>query len=101
MEINEIEQRVSKLEKEQTELKEFVNKSIGEIQTGIAEIKIMLQERLIQNDLKNDLLAKDINSQNERLKKIEDSQQWLWRTVAGSIVSIIIGAIVFVVKTMN
>lgn len=108
MEIQDIEKRVAKLEESQQELKEFVNKSIGDvnksmgdIQIGIAEIKIILTERLKQENLKNDLLSKDIKSQNDRIKKLEDNQQWLWRTVAGSIISIVIGAIVFAIKLMN
>lgn len=101
MEIKDIEQRVSKLEEKQNELQVFVNKSINNIQVGIAEIKVMLKERLEQDNLKNDLLAKDIKSHDDRIKKIEDNQQWLWRTVVGSIVTTITGAIVFVIKLMK
>lgn len=101
MEIKDIEERVSKLEEKQSELQLFVNKSINTIQVGIAEIKVMLKERLEQDNLKNDLLAKDIKAQDERIKKIESNQQWLWRTVTGSIITLIIAAITFVIKMMK
>ena len=99
--VSDLEARVTKIENEQHELQQFVNKSISSIQVGIVEIKTILQERLEKENLKNDLLAKDIQSQENRIKKIEDNQTWLWRTVAGSIISLVIGAIVFVIKTMN
>lgn len=101
MDMKDIEQRVTKLEEKQNELHLFVNKSIGSIQVGIAEIKTILQERLEKENLKNDLLAKDIQSQDARIKKLEDNQQWIWRTLAASVITIIVGAIVFVIKTMN
>lgn len=100
MELKDIEERVDKLEKNQIELKDFVNKSINDIQIGIAEIKVMLKERLEQENLRNNLLAKDIETHNNRISKLEDSQQWLRRTVAGQLVTIIIGIIVFVIKMM-
>ena len=101
MESKEIEQKVNRLEKKQEELEMFVNKSISSIQVGIVEIKTILQERNEKENLKNNLLEKDIAAQEQRIKKLEDNQQWLWRTIGASIISIVIGAIVFVIKTMN
>ena len=101
MESKEIEQKVNRLEKKQEELEMFVNKSISSIQIGIVEIKTILQEKNEKENLKNNLLEKDIAAQEQRIKKLEDNQQWLWRTIAASVITIVIGAIVFVVKTMN
>ena len=101
MESKDIEQKVNRLEKKQEELEMFVNKSISSIQVGIVEIKTILQERNEKENLKNNLLEKDIAAQEQRIKKLEDNQQWLWRTIAGSIIATVIGAIVFVIKTMN
>lgn len=101
METKDIEQKVNRLEKKQEELEMFVNKSISSIQVGIVEIKTILQERNEKENLKNNLLEKDIAAQEQRIKKLEDNQQWLWRSIAGSILTIVIGAIVFVIKTMN
>ncbi|WP_348623632.1 hemolysin XhlA family protein [Paenibacillus peoriae] len=38
-------------------------------------------------------------SAHHRLDKIEDGQKWLWRTVSASIIAIVIGTIVTVIKT--
>lgn len=99
--MDKLEKNQEKLEKNQNELKDFSNKSIGGIQVDIAEIKTMLKERLEQEKLKNNLLEKDIQNHEQRIKKMEDNQQWLWRTTIGSIISIVIAAIVFVIKIMN
>lgn len=97
MDINE---RVDQLDNRMSKIEEKINTSIPEIQSGIREIKILLQERPIQEQLKNDILGKDILSLESRVKKIEDNQSWLWKTVAGAIITVVVGAIVFTVKMM-
>lgn len=99
--VNSIAEEQDKIKAEQETLKEFVTAAITPIQIGIAEIKIMLKERLEQENLKNDLLSKDIKNHEARIKKIEDNNQWLWRTVVGGLITVTIGAIVFVVKMMK
>ncbi|WP_258012323.1 MULTISPECIES: hemolysin XhlA family protein [unclassified Paenibacillus] len=37
-------------------------------------------------------------SAHHRLDKIEDGQKWLWRTISGSAIAVVIGAIVAVLK---
>lgn len=102
-----LEERVDSLEK-----------VIPNIMSGITEIKTILQERKEQDSFKDDNVEKQISAINKkldnvlketpkiddhekRITKIEDNQSWLWKTVAGSIITIIGGAIVFVVKIMN
>lgn len=104
MDINDLENKVQEMKTDQNKIKEDhenLKDSVNIIQIGIAEIKIMLEERLEQENLKNDLLSKDIKNHEQRIKKIEDNTQWLWRTLVSSILTIVIGVIVFVVKMMN
>ena len=101
MESKDIEQKVNRLEKKQEELEMFVNKSISSIQVGIVEIKTILQERNEKENLKNNLLEKDIAAQEQRIKKLEDNQQWLWRTIAAGVITAVIGAVIFVIQNMN
>ena len=96
----DIHERVDQLDNRMSKIEEKINTSIPEIQSGIREIKILLQERPIQEQLKNDILEKDILSLESRVKKIEDNQSWLWKTVAGAIITVVVGAIVFTVKMM-
>lgn len=98
------EDRVSKLEE-----------IMPVIQTNLAEIKIILQERQKHDCLINDNMKKEIQEINaklddvlketpkiaeheKRIKNIEDDNKWLWRTIIGSIITIVITAIVFVIK---
>lgn len=102
-----LEQRVDKLEK-----------IIPEIMSGITEIKAILQERKEQDTFKDNNVEKQISDINKkldtilletpkiadherRITKIEDNQSWLWKTVAGSIITVIGGAIVFAIKIMK
>lgn len=104
MDINDLENKVQEIKTDQNKIKEDhenLKDSVNIIQIGIAEIKIMLKERLEQENLKNDLLSKDIKNHEQRIKKIEDNTQWLWRTLVSSILTIVVGTIVFVVKMMN
>lgn len=104
MDIKDLENKVQEMKTDQNKIKEDhenLKDSVNIIQIGIAEIKIMLKERLEQENLKNDLLSKDIKNHEQRIKKIEDNTQWLWRTLVSSILTIVIGVIVFVVKMMN
>jgi len=39
-----------------------------------------------------------IKSNEKRLDKIEDNNKWLWRTVVGSIITIVIGVIATLIK---
>lgn len=97
MDINE---RVDQLDNRMSKIEEKINTSIPEIQSGIREIKVLLQERPIQEQLKNDILEKDILTLENRVRKIEDNQSWLWKTVSGAIITVVVGAIVFTVKMM-
>lgn len=97
MDINE---RIDQLDKRMSKLEEKMNTAIPEIQSGITEIKVLLKERPIQEELKNTMLEKEIINLETRIKKIEDNMSWLWKTVAGSVITIIVGAIVFVIKMM-
>lgn len=100
----DIDERVDKLEKKVEKIEEKVNTAIPEIQSGIREIKALLQERLVQEDLKNDNIKSEMRAEmkslEDRTKKLEDSRNWTLRTIGAVLISTIIGAIIFVIKMM-
>lgn len=109
MELNE---RVDKIENRLDNLEDKFNLAIPEIQSGIKEITTILKERPIQEDLKNSLLSKEIENIDlkyskeneaisERVKKIEEAQTWLKRTIAGTIIGISIETIVLVISSLK
>lgn len=52
------------------------------------------------NKTENEIIDMEnrIKSNEKRLDKIEDNNKWLWRTVVGSIITIVIGAIATLIK---
>lgn len=99
-----IAEKVAKIEERVEKLEEKFNKAIPEIQTGINEIKVMLQERPIQETLRNTILENEIKALKEkhnseletldkRVKKTEDNLSWIWKTIAGVIITAIVGLI--------
>lgn len=60
----------------------------------------------IEEKLDNAINAREVavealqsaKSAHHRLNKIEDNQKWLWRTVSGSVIGIVIAAIVTAIK---
>lgn len=101
MELQNLKETVEKVKDAEKDLELSVNQKISEIQLGITEIKVMLQERVDKENLKNEILAKDIETHESRIKKIEENETWLWRTVVGAILTTVISAIIFVIKLMK
>lgn len=97
MDINE---RMDKFENRLEDLEKKINEAIPDIQAGIREIKVLIQERPKQEDLKLNLINKDFDGHEKRIKKLEDTQNWLWKTIIGAIITTVIGAIIFVIKMM-
>ena len=102
-----LEQRIDKFEK-----------TIPEIMSGITEIKAILKERKEQENFKDNNVEKQITDINKkldtilietpkiadherRITKIEDTQGWLWKTLFGSIIILVVEAIVYVIKIMK
>ena len=52
------------------------------------------------NKLENEIIEIEskIKNNEKRLDKIEDNNKWLWRTVMGSIITIVIGVITTLIK---
>ena len=101
MELQNLKETVEKVKDAERDLELSVNQKISEIQLGITEIKVMLQERVDKENLKNEILAKDIETHENRIKKIEENETWLWRTVVGAILTTVIAAIIFVIQLMK
>lgn len=81
-EVNEIKQEMS----ESSKLLQAIDKKID-----VIDAKIVTADKI--DDLKLTPLEK-------RVDTLEESQKWLRRAIVGGIISIVIGAIVYVVKMM-
>ena len=86
---SEMKQEVNEIKKETAEnskILQAIDKKIDVIDAKMVTAKEI-------DDLKLTPLEKRVNI-------LEDSQRWLRRTVIGGIITVVIGAIVFVVKIM-
>lgn len=86
-EFEALKEKVNKIENDT----EQASKLLIEIDKKVDGILIKLSD----NETVNELTIKPIN---ERIKKIEDNQKWLWRTIAGSIITIILNLIANFIK---
>ncbi|GAB6169707.1 hypothetical protein JCM1393_21670 [Clostridium carnis] len=63
---------------------------IYEIRENVVEIKATLTSIVQNTDLKFQVQEEKIKVANNRIKDLEDSNRWLWRAVAGSLISAVI-----------
>lgn len=88
-EFNQLKQEVNDIKKEMAEsskLLQEIDKKIDVINT-----KILTADKI--DDLKLTPLEKRVNA-------LEESQKWLRRTIAATVISVVIAALVFVIKQM-
>lgn len=95
----DIEQRVDKLEEKVAQLELNINNSLGDIKTDLTEIKTYVQSNSNSNDLKNNLIEKDVVNNTERLKKLEENQSKIVWAVIMSVLGILGEAVLFYLKS--
>lgn len=81
-----LEERVGKLEDKVRELEININNSLGEIKNSLIEIKSYVKNTDDTNDLKDNLIKKDIENNTIRIEKLENNQnKIIWTIVLGII----------------
>lgn len=95
----DIEQRVDKLEDKVARLELNINSSLGDIKTDLTEIKTYVQTNSNNNDLKNNLIEKDVVNNTERIKKLEDNQAKIVWTIILAVIGIIGETVLFYLKS--
>lgn len=102
----DLEQRVDELERKFRELENSINESLSEIKVSLAEISATLKSNNKSEDLKNEIIEKDVKANNEKIKvvedrtnKLEDSNKWLVRLILGSIIGLVLEAVAFYIRT--
>lgn len=92
--VESLEKKQDKLEKKQED-NEII---LTEIRTGIGAIREALTSSKEQEDLKNQLLYKDIEGMKERVEKLESNQKWLVTTVIGEVLAVIFGIVMIFIQ---
>ena len=65
-----------------------------EIKESIAEIKSTLKSNAENTDLKFQLQEEKIKVANNRISDLENSKTWLWRAIAGALISTVIAFLI-------
>ena len=68
---------------------------ISEIREKLVKIEVMLENVTKTNELKLETIEEKIKVINDRVKDLEENNKWLWRAIAGALIS---GAIAFLLK---
>ena len=62
-------------------------KDVQDIRERLIKIETMLENYNKNNDLKMTNLEEKIKVANNRIKDLENNNQWLWRTVIGGVLT--------------
>ena len=79
------------------EIQTEVLQRITRVETKVDNMDDKLDRAITANETAIEALS-SARSAHHRLDKIEDAQKWLWRTVAASIISIVVAAIITVIQ---
>jgi hypothetical protein len=80
-----------------SEVQTEVLQRITRVETKVDNMDDKLDRAIAANETAVEALS-SARSAHHRLDKIEDAQKWLWRTIAASIITIVVGAILTVIK---
>lgn len=69
----DLENRVDKLEEKVDKLEKDINKSLNDIKLSLTEISTTLRNNANNDDLKNELIAKDVQNNTNRIAVIEST----------------------------
>lgn len=94
----DIEQRVDSLEKEFIQWKLDLNKFMGKIEKDLVEIKACVTNSSSTDDLKNDIIKKDVNSNTNRIMKLEEIVSKICWGIVFAVIGLAGGAIVYYIK---
>jgi hypothetical protein len=94
----DLEDRVSELEKKVNKLELDINTSLSDIKIDLTEIKTALKSSDNAEELKNEVIKKDVDSNTKRIEKLENNQSKLVWTLIGEIVAIISSIVIAVIK---
>ena len=67
--------------------------AIQEVRESLIEIKGILKNMSDTNDLKLKNFEEKIKVANNRIADLEDTNKWLWRAIAGTLISTVIAFI--------
>ncbi len=72
----------------------MVDDTLQEVRERLIKIEVLLENMSKNNELKNEILEEKIKVANNRISDLENSNTWLWRAIAGALISSIIALLI-------
>ncbi|WP_343348634.1 hemolysin XhlA family protein [Terrisporobacter petrolearius] len=68
--------------------------ALQEVRERLIKIEVLLENMSQNNNLKDELLEEKIKVANNRISDLENSNTWLWRAIAGALISSVIAFLI-------
>lgn len=68
--------------------------ALQEVRERLIKIEVLLENMSQNNNLKDELLEEKIKVANNRISDLENSNTWLWRAIAGVLISSVIAFLI-------
>lgn len=73
----------------------MADETMQEVRERLIKIEVLLETMTKNNDLKLETIEEKIKVANNRITDLENSNTWVWRAIAGALIST---AIAFLIK---
>ena len=64
--------------------------AIQEVREKLVRIEVLLENINTNNNLKTELIEEKIKVANNRITDLENSNTWIWRAIAGALISSVV-----------
>ena len=70
------------------------DEALQEVRERLIKIEVLLETMSKNNDLKLETIEEKIKVANNRILDLENSNTWLWRAIAGALISSVIAFLI-------
>lgn len=68
--------------------------ALQEVRERLIKIEVLLENMSKNNELKSEIIEEKIKVANNRISDLESSNTWLWRAIAGALISSVIAFLI-------
>ena len=72
----------------------MADETMQEVRERLIKIEVLLETMTKNNDLKLETIEEKIKVANNRISDLENSNTWLWRSIAGALISTVIAFLI-------
>lgn len=72
----------------------MVDDTLQEVRERLIKIEVLLENISKNHELKNEIIEEKIKVANNRISDLENSNTWLWRAIAGALISSVVAFLI-------